>query len=270
VINQITSEVTVPTFYVAQSVRRDFEAILEKLDRARKDDTRLKLIVQADNFLRVHGYGWDAVKLRPDKHYKPVLPPPRQVHGLTPDAPRVNGAAPTPAPTPTPTAKPTPLIQVSQAAVDKETQRFTMSKEGRNNLRAALRLHPNYPMYPLAQVKTVESWNKAQMVQAALEFGIDLQRMFETTMVVIPVQPGAQLDIEDAIAAAKAKIPVKVVERVIDTNEDSIEYKRYAVELSERANLDEVERTYFRFLGKLNRTLDASEFDRIAEVYTRP
>jgi len=264
-----------PTFYVAQSVRRDFEAILEKLDRARKDDTRLKLIVQADNFLRVHGYGWDAVKLRPDKHYKPVLPPPRQVHGL-PDAPRVNGVtppAPLPAPTPAPTAPPTPLVQVSHAAVTKETQRFTMSKDGRNNLRAALRLHPNYPKYPLAQVKTVESWNKAQLVQAAMEFGIDLHRMFETTTVVIPAHPAAQqLDIEDAIAEATlvAKAAARTPPPIIDTDPESIECKQLANELSDRVQLHSKDREYFRLIAKLARSLNAFERDRVIEFFTTP
>jgi hypothetical protein len=258
-----------PTFYAPVHVRQEFDRLMIKLDRARTDDKRLKLIKDADELLRSNLFGWDAVHVRPDKLYK------LRAKSRVPGKAHANGTDPQPLPTAPPSAvlptAPMILRKVSTVEVEREARRFTMSAEGRMNLRSVLRLHPNYTDYARNMTKHVETWTKVEMVKAAMEFGIDLDHMFPTTTVVIPVQP-KQLELEDAIREAKlvAQASERTPAPIIDGDANSIEYKGYAVELSERESLTEGERRYFKLLAKLNRSLNPSEFDKIAEVYTAP
>jgi hypothetical protein len=246
-----------PIYHVTKHLETTFDTIMVKLDRARKDDKRLKLLLQADALLRQNQYGWDAVHLRPGKLYR------ARARSRIHDTNGVDHVAPLAAPV-------APVAPPSQVDVHARARTIKMSHETRPQLRSVLRRHPDFKAYRdnTMKGKILQSWNKIELVRAAMTFGIDLDWIFppDTTVVSQP----EQLELEDAIANAKATAPVPVAPEVTDTDPESIECKGYAVELSERDSVNINDRIYFRLIAKLSRSLYAVERDRIIEVYTTP
>jgi hypothetical protein len=191
------------TYYAPSHVRHVFEDVISKLDRARTDDKRLRLLKQADDLLRQNLYGWDAVKLRPERSYRLR---PRRTQAVP--LPANIDALPLPVVAPVTTA----VIPVTDQEAARMSMSYRINASMRQALREQMRAHPAYQSQLALIGKPIQTWNKDDMILVALRMGLDLVGMFRTSQGRDPVTglaPGVlpPTPLEEAIERATRPDP---------------------------------------------------------------